>query len=314
MDSFAGRKKIRLSWISRAISFLALVFLVILVYNQSQKIDFTFEFNGIFFLFSFFFSVLFFVFRAQGYRSLINQKSPSFQFWTIARYVSASEFVRYIPGNIWGFAARIVKAPLFGIQKDVALFVMIEEIIMLGLTAAFICGLGLLVVPLESYIWRIAGITLVISPVVLLYFPPILRLLLPIVARFRKFGHTAQLIQTKSIVKSSAWYLLMWVFYGLAHFFILKTFFTASGSLLLLVMTVSVTSWLAGYASFLTPSGLGIREIVFTFMLSPFIIQPQAAAIALLSRIYMVITELFFYGLAYAFTRKQFKANIDSKF
>lgn len=314
MDSIVSRKKITLRWISRAISFFALFFLVLLIYHQYQKIELTFKFSNIYFLFfSFLFSMLFFLLRAQGYRSLLNQKSPKFQFWIVARYVSASEFVRYIPGNIWGFAARIIKAPLFGIQKDVALYVMIEEIIMLGLTAAIICGLGLLVAPLENYIWKIAGITLLVSPVVLLYFPSILRLLLPLIAKFSKLAQTAQLIQTKNIIKSSAWYLAMWASYGLIHFFIFKTFFTSSSSMLLLVMTVSVASWLVGYASFLTPSGLGIREVVFTFMLSPFTTQPQAATIALLSRMYMVITELFFYGVTFVFTSKKSEPRITPK-
>ena len=62
-------------------------------------------------------------------------------------------------------------------------------------------------------------------------------------------------------------------------------------------------SLLVGYLSFLTPSGLGVREAVVTFGLSKSVLIPQVALISIFSRIILILSELLF--LVFAFLWKK---------
>ena len=51
-------------------------------------------------------------------------------------------------------------------------------------------------------------------------------------------------------------------------------------------------AWLAGFFSFVTLSGLGVREGILSYFLSTIIPTPQALAVALVARLWTIIAEL----------------------
>ena len=55
---------------------------------------------------------------------------------------------------------------------------------------------------------------------------------------------------------------------------------------------VFLTSYIVGFVSLVTPGGLGIREGIMTLMLTPLAGAGPAAALAILSRLWVTVTEV----------------------
>jgi len=64
-----------------------------------------------------------------------------------------------------------------------------------------------------------------------------------------------------------------------------------------------VASWVVGFLSLLTPSGLGVREAVQAGLLSLVVPWPVAVALAILSRIWLIAGEVTGAGLGLALGR-----------
>lgn len=83
-----------------------------------------------------------------------------------------------------------------------------------------------------------------------------------------------------------------WIVGGVCVLIMLRLFGAApSGINMLNAPGISAASFAVGYASLLTPSGIGVREGVFTFLLSQHISLTGAILIAFSSRIWVVIAD-----------------------
>ena len=57
--------------------------------------------------------------------------------------------------------------------------------------------------------------------------------------------------------------------------------------------------------SFMTPGGLGIREGVLSLFLTPCLPTGTATLVALLSRVWVIITEIILAGIAWGYYSRQ---------
>ncbi len=99
--------------------------------------------------------------------------------------------------------------------------------------------------------------------------------------------------------------LLSFVLFGLGYYFALSSVVFLDPHHLLLFIGYFVLSLLLGYLSFITPSGLGVREGIITLGLAKFIPLALAGFAALFGRIVLVLSEVLFVLLMYLVSKKQ---------
>ena len=92
-------------------------------------------------------------------------------------------------------------------------------------------------------------------------------------------------------------FILWWFFYGLGLIFIVKALSLNINPIYLI--GINTASWLLGYLSFLTPSGLGVREVAMVFFLKSKISVALAGSVSIISRLVFVIAELFAFLLVF---------------
>jgi hypothetical protein len=109
----------------------------------------------------------------------------------------------------------------------------------------------------------------------------------------------------RDVMLWTALYVLPWLFSGASFFYAPQAFSTVAGPGLLEATTISTTSMLVSLGSLFLPSGFGLREITFTFLLSPWMPLPVAIVLALAFRITHTIDEIVWALMALLLTNNQ---------
>jgi uncharacterized membrane protein YbhN (UPF0104 family) len=229
------------------------------------------------------------------------------------RIYLASEFVRYIPGNVWHVLTRIMWVGKYGVSRPVAFASMTIELIT-RLAA------GVLVFAVSLLFWRdldavsrlseqriifALGVTTILALGIILY-PPVLNWLLNLALRVLKRDPIKLTLRYRDILFVTLAWGASWFVAGSAFYVLLLALWSATPLIAWpICIGIYALAWDIGFISFITPSGLGFREgaIVGLFALafSPPLLLPGglAASIALLSRFVSTIAELLCVSIAY---------------
>lgn len=229
----------------------------------------------------------------KAYNYVIPFKETSF-LWAI------SEVNRYIPGNIWSFLGRTM---LFSrkevAKKDIASSLLVEaQFILLGVSGISTLGAHFLIdqflptLPYKDmFIFLLYGGVFMLG--VLYVFQSEILLLLG----KRPKGYLRHVlpgfdsgVQLRLLVVSLA----AFFFFGLGYYFAITSIFFLTPELLFSFVGVFVFSLLIGYASLLTPTGLGVREGVITLALGEVIGVSTAGFAAIFARIVLITAEVIF--------------------
>jgi uncharacterized membrane protein YbhN (UPF0104 family) len=90
----------------------------------------------------------------------------------------------------------------------------------------------------------------------------------------------------------------MWTLNGVAFWLFVRSLTEVSLDALPAFIGMNAAAYFIGYASFITPSGLGFREASLAFFLGAFFPPPVAVAIAFLARLWSIAGELLGVGIA----------------
>ena len=240
------------------------------------------------------------------YRAAAQVKVPFRNTWALFQI---AQLGRYLPGKVGQFVWMASLARRFGIQKTLAIIVSCLQI-------AFQCILGCIIaIPvlqttklpvfenrmdalrITTPLWIfIASLGFLLILGTGLYYKKRIK---ELILRFAE--HRDTLFSVSKVLYLIAAYLLIWGLLGGAFFLFIKGFLTTlSISQLPSVISICAMAWCIGFLSFLTPSGLGIREGVLSLMLTTLGLTPTTAAlVALLSRLWTLGAEIFLGGLAF---------------
>src|SRR3989441_7108745 len=231
------------------------------------------------------------------------------------RIYLASEFVRYIPGNVWHVLTRILWVSRYGVSRPVAFASMAIELTTKLASGALIFALSLL-------FWRdVASVgSLLHSPLIPLLagaavvallvglHPRVLNALLNMALRLLKREPITLTLRYRDILLVTLAWCVSWTIAGSA-FFLLVLALRPDAPLTILPICIGIyaIAWDIGFVSFITPSGLGFREgaIGTLFLLSLPFPAAVGAIMALLSRFVSTIAELLCVGLAYLLGGRQ---------
>ena len=226
------------------------------------------------------------------------------------RIYLASEFVRYIPGNVWHVLTRILWVGKYGASRTIAFTSMTIELITKLAAGAFIFAMSLLfwgnVGAIGSLfhgsLFIVVGVVTFLALLILIH-PRILNGLLNIALRVLKRDSVVLTVSYKDILLVTLAWCVSWIIAGSAFFVLLLAIWPATTMAMLpLCIGIYAIAWDFGFITFITPSGLGFRELAITalFALSlPSVPVALVAILALLSRAVSTLAELLCVSVAY---------------
>lgn len=245
-------------------------------------------------------------------RGYIWQRELSYFGYHLNTYESiyhwaASELKRYIPGNVWSFLGRGIRFRERGVSKKDLITTLILE--------AQLIIIGAFVISLPSIISLIARYTSFLPPQLLILVCLLIAFSILSVFFYQNmfykylkskivpmiFSPLAAPKHMSLLFLSSVSYL----FFGLGFYFSIISFIYIPANYFLITVSGLVLAYLLGYLSLITPSGLGVRELVATVVLSAIANTSVVSFAVLFSRIFQTLIELVFVCLAYLLYKKK---------
>jgi hypothetical protein len=207
-----------------------------------------------------------------------------------------SEVMKWLPGGIWGYASRVVKAPEIGVDRSVAGASLVAELLltitawgMLALVGLIGSGrllLGLVEMPSSSVMMIAASLGLIGFVAVLVFRR---RLWGMIAARLAPLGNRSW--KVSSLARAFVSYLGLCLFHA-ALLHVLVFAFLPETEGLAFFATVDGMAWLIGFFAIGVPGGIGVREAGMAWLLGQVMPMPEAVAIAVSWRALQLAAEM----------------------
>jgi glycosyltransferase 2 family protein len=285
--------------------------------NWNQLTSYKFEWNPWFLALGF----LGFLLQELSYgliwRKVLMRLGAQLDLRAALRIYLASEFVRYIPGNVWHVLTRILWVGKYGVSRPIAFASMTIELITKLAAGALIFALSLLfwsdIGAIQTLLHGTPiviglGIALALGLLVGLH-PRVLNGVMGFGLRLLKRDPVVLTLRYSDILLITLYWLVSWAIAGTAFYLLLLSLLPAVPiSVLPICIGIYAIAWDIGFVSFITPSGLGFREgaIVGLFALSiPFVPGTIAGILALFSRLVSTVAELVCVSIAYVSGGKQ---------
>lgn len=178
--------------------------------------------------------------------------------------------------------------------------------------------MGTVIVVISQFFWKLPGEFVSFEVVLwfLLAVPIVVVLLtrgafLNFVFKLVKYFGKKDIRNLGKFNLSSHWFFSLYIvfskkflFYGIALFVIAKlVLLELNLSLLPVFIGIASLSWIAGYIAFFAPGGLGVMEGTLAVFLAPYMTLPAASLAAVGFRLFLLLSEAVFLGIAYIFLR-----------
>lgn len=210
------------------------------------------------------------------------------------------EAMKWLPGGIWGYASRVVKAPQMGVSRKTAGTSLAIELLLTiaAWSAIALIGLALdhtirnqvfslfapLLEQLSSAYWTLwIGVGLLVTPLAL---PLVRKRLLEQVGSL-----TGMCQRTLPLLRAFASYLVLCLFHALL-LAVLVGAVSQNGLSLSSALAADGGAWLIGFFAIGVPGGIGVREAGITWFLAAHITTPEAMTVAVLWRALQIGAEL----------------------
>jgi uncharacterized membrane protein YbhN (UPF0104 family) len=218
---------------------------------------------------------------------LLSTLGGHLDFRTALKIYGASLLPRYVPGQWWGYAGRIILCQRRLVPPSVtSLSILLET----GLLAGGACLAAVVPNLTAAWVFPLLGVLAVVSALSI----------------GRSLGSSAQISRPapRRLSQFGRWYLLIagyalfWLLYGVCHALVVLAVKEAvPPEYLLQVVPVAAAAWLAGFVVILTPAGLGVREGVLIISLQPLLGPTSAVFAAVLARLVGALAEIVYCGV-----------------
>lgn len=236
-------------------------------------------------------AVLYFFTRIQAWRSILARLTVTTPWWPAAAVFMNSEVIRYIPGTFWAFLGRVVQGKKFApnrmtIATSLVLEMLLLACVSLGLAALFLIGYPRFLFPA-----RLLVLFLVMLFCLLPLVPAIARRGVVVLARLLRRPTAVGF--SGSLVVPYGWIAASWALYTLFHVSVaVALHWPASLASLTALAGITLLSWFLGFVSFITPSGLGVREGIVVLLAIPYLTTTDAIVFSVVSRVILTFIEL----------------------
>jgi len=211
--------------------------------------------------------------------------------WIYAR----ANIAKYIPGNVFQFAGRHILGLENGFSHSGLGASLLLEMAGLILSASIIGGTGVVAFGIEQNVFNPVWIFVGIPCLGLLTFG-CLKTFMPLLkGRFKTLPQTT----TKAVLTQlSPIFFFYIIFFLLIGTILIMTVIVVAGPVTLpqasMILTVFSFSWLAGFLTPGSPSGIGIREAIIISLLGVILAESDCIMVAIYFRIITTLGDLFF--------------------
>jgi len=292
MNKIFSTLKFFIGW---PLSVIALFFLLKLAFPKfSSILPRIYSINMYFLVLSIALFIVYFLLRSFLWKKILEYKGHEISFAKTTYLWGFSEFKRYVPGNIWSFLSRVSLFSDTGIDKKIVGLALLDEIqlIVISSTLTSVFALPLILsAPGEQMneilLGSLIGILIYCISVGYIY------------KKRTKNGTLLTNIYLPSYTlkqKISLTFISVLTFFvfGFATFIACISVNSFSLGMTIILSAFFVFALLAGYLSFITPMGLGVREGVITIGLTPLVSVSTAGFLSVFSRIILIISEVTF--------------------
>jgi uncharacterized membrane protein YbhN (UPF0104 family) len=222
---------------------------------------------------------------------------------------------RYVPGKIWPVFGMLYLAKRIGVKEEAAVTSWVIAQVF-AIPAAFLTGLACLLFLPETAafetgsfvglgVYLVAASSLVMS-LLLLFAPNRMFYLFNIVLKLLKRSPVTFQLSIATAFKVYFGYFICWLCYGLSFWVFLQSIASGSDIPLIPSMGAFIIAYQVGYLAMFSPGGLGVRELVLSTLLMPYL-GPLAAGVAVAARIWNILAEIMAF-----FTAWRIKASIKN--
>ena len=202
-----------------------------------------------------------------------------------------SGLTKYIPGTFWYVLGRAYFYEKEGIAKSLTALGSLWELA-LAAFSGLVVYLPLMIYSRQVYSGPLNYLLLLLVPLgfVVLYpsgFSAALKYVL------KKRAEDISLIRCRDSLTWTALYAFAWLLGGLAFYLQANMIFPVPLAHLPAVASFLVISGVISHLAFFIPAGLGIREVSLSLLLSSFVPFGIAVVIALIFRLWMTLSEVF---------------------
>ena len=231
----------------------------------------------------------------QTWRSVLSCWDARLPFWTAARIWSVSNLARYLPGKIWqigamGAMARDVGVSPIAASGSAILGTLVN--IVAGFVVALISGRSLLERSSNGH-GTLAVAFVLAAAGALLTAPLLLPRMAPWLGRLAGRPVTATL-PARAVTYALLGNLAAWLLYGAAFQMFMVGLLGGGAGGYAEYLAAYTISYLVGYLALFAPAGIGVREgtLVTVLVYAGLATNPQAALVALASRVWLTLLEV----------------------
>jgi hypothetical protein len=209
-----------------------------------------------------------------------------------------SILARYIPGNVFMYLSRAWLCHAQGLPVDRVTAAMVYEQV-LGVCSALVAMAILF--PFWEYHPGATALSLIAIPALIALLHP--RVFAPLSAWTLRLLRRPPLDVTLgfgAVLLLLACFVVGWFVAGVGAWLLARAVTGLTVDALPLVVVTNALAYVVGMAAFIFPSGIGVREAVFTASLAKELPSGVALAWALLLRVWVTLLELTFVGLVVA--------------
>ena len=239
-----------------------------------------------------------FFFAAFAWAFMVKRHFPETRTGQLVKSYYISQITRYVPGNVWSFVARYKNVKQLGVKGQAIGFYLAVENINLILTA-FIFAFFSIAILGKGYTIPVIGLAIFLGVLfgVLLFKPELFKKVLQVFAKKFKSDISYDNLTKSDLLIVCILYLLYWISFGFGFYLLVLG---GIGNTLSPIASIGVNAaaWVIGYVSFLTPSGLGVREGIFVLILSKYTSPVHALGIAILARFILLLAEVSGLGVS----------------
>jgi uncharacterized membrane protein YbhN (UPF0104 family) len=211
------------------------------------------------------------------------------------RIYGKSQIAKYIPGNIFHVLGRHILGSQVGIKHIVLAGATVYEIlgllsisILIGFSGMVIFGLG----DIYFSLYQIISILLTALVIIGLAIPlaPYLMSLRGIIIPYKGIGDSFL-----NIGKVYLFYFIFFLIAGLLLAVITNIFLDINFIITAKLIVIFSIAWIAGFIIPGAPGGIGVREAVIIFFITPIIGEAQSIAVAIALRFITLLGDVWFF-------------------
>ncbi|MGA4990598.1 lysylphosphatidylglycerol synthase domain-containing protein [Nonomuraea bangladeshensis] len=219
------------------------------------------------------------------WRTLLADLGSPLPLRPAAKVFFVGQLGKYIPGALWPVLAQMEMGRDLGVPRArsaAAFFLMMP----IQLATGLLVTLGTL--GWDRYGWLL----LALPALLVLLEPKVINAVIAFGLRKLKREPLERPLTRRGMLAALGWALAGWIAYGVHLYFIVP-----QGGLVFAVGAFAL-SWCLGILTFVVPAGAGVREVAMVAVLAPHVSGGAAIAVALSSRIVIILGDLICAGLA----------------